>query len=498
VQIARQAGPYTPGSEVHRVSVPTDNVRSPGDAPTVEAPAGDADEPVATGPGRWWTAVSYSVTRFLAVAAALQVTVWASVHFLDRNPSYPGRPLAFSGDFLVDGWMRWDGGWYVAISHAGYTYRPGEMSSVAYFPAYPLTMRVLQPLVRDDVYVLPGIVLTILCGLGAAVLLYRWFGRVTRMAPSAAAWPSGRRRAIARTATLLLLVYPYAWYLYGAVYADALFLLCAVAAFVLIEHDRPVLAGIVALVATAARPVGIGLVIGLVAVLAERRELVAVPFLDDVRTAGWRPAWATGREGGRSRFGALAAAITSVRLHPGRLRGRDAGILLSLGGLLAWMWFLRNAFGDPMLFAKVQGAPGWDQEPGPHTWFKVPWFEKLAHLATYVHHPHAHWDDLIYTLGITVQAILVIGALLLVPLVVRRVGWGYAVYVVGVVGVPLLGSKDWQGTGRYLLAAFPVFLVVGWWLTERATGRLRIAVVATSFVTLVVLASSFARGFYLA
>jgi hypothetical protein len=293
-------------------------------------------------------------------------------------------------------------------------------------------------------------------------------------------------------------VYPYAWYLYGAVYADALFLVGAVAAFVLVERDRPVLAGIVAILATAARPVGIGLVIGLVAVVVERREILAVPFLDGVRTTGWRSAWSTWREDRRSPAGAAAATVTTVRLHPGRVRLRDAGVLLSLAGLLSWMWFLRTAFGDPLLFAKVQGAPGWDQEPGPHTWLKVPWFEKLSHLATYVHHPHAHWDELIYTLGITAQALLVLGALALVPLVVRRVGWGYALYVIGVVGVPLLGSKDWQGTGRYLLAAFPVFLVAGWWLAERATGRLRIGVLGTSFALLVLLTSCFARGFYLA
>jgi hypothetical protein len=489
------------------VSVPTDNAvdgsdrdRAPeanGASPDDGAPAA-AVAPAPTGARRWWDLVAYPVTRFLAVAAALQVTVWASVHFLDRNPSYPAGPLSFLGDFLVDGWMRWDGGWYVGISHTGYTYRPGEMSSVAYFPAYPLAIRFLQPLVRDEIYVLPGIVLTLVCGLGAAVLLYRWFARLVRVSASGAALPPARRRAIARTAVLLLLVYPYAWYLYGAVYADALFLVGAVGAFVLVEHDRPVLAGLVAVVATAARPVGIGLVIGLVAVVVERREIVAVPVLDGVRTTGWRPAWAAAREGGRSRFAAAAGTVSSVRLRPGRLRGRDAGILLSLGGLLGWMWFLRTAFGDPLLFAKVQGAPGWDQEPGPHTWFKVPWFEKLAHLATYVHHPHAHWDELIYTLGITAQAVLVLGALALVPLVVRRVGWGYAAYVIGVVGVPLLGSKDWQGTGRYLLAAFPVFLVAGWWLADRATGRLRVAVLATSFGVLVVLTSGFARGFYLA
>jgi hypothetical protein len=39
----------------------------------------------------------------------------------------------------------------------------------------------------------------------------------------------------------------------------------------------------------------------------------------------------------------------------------------------------------------------------------------------------------------------------------RRFGWGYLVYTLVVIGIPILGSKDFMGCGRYLLAAFPVF-----------------------------------------
>jgi hypothetical protein len=66
------------------------------------------------------------------------------------------------------------------------------------------------------------------------------------------------------------------------------------------------------------------------------------------------------------------------------------------------------------------------------------------------------------------------------------------------VAIPVLGTKDWQGTGRYLLAAFPVFVVVAWWLAERSRPALRRAVLAASGVLLVFLTSAFARGFYLA
>ena len=55
-----------------------------------------------------------------------------------------------------------------------------------------------------------------------------------------------------------------------------------------------------------------------------------------------------------------------------------------------------------------------------------------------------------------------------VPLVARRFGWGYAGYVLVVSGIPLLGTKDFMSSGRYLLAAFPLFALVGAELTRVA------------------------------
>ena len=73
----------------------------------------------------------------------------------------------------------------------------------------------------------------------------------------------------------------------------------------------------------------------------------------------------------------------------------------------------------------------------------------------------------------------------------------YAVYVLAVVGIPIIGTKDWQGTGRYLLAAFPVFAALaGWLLDDRVL--LRRVLVTGSGLLLVFLTSAFARGYYLA
>ena len=77
-------------------------------------------------------------------------------------------------------------------------------------------------------------------------------------------------------------------------------------------------------------------------------------------------------------------------------------------------------------------------------------------------------------------------------------GWSYAVYVFGVVALPLLGTKDWQGTGRYMLAAWPVFAALAMWMVETDRRRLRAVVLVVSGVALVFLTSGYARGYYLA
>jgi hypothetical protein len=94
------------------------------------------------------------------------------------------------------------------------------------------------------------------------------------------------------------------------------------------------------------------------------------------------------------------------------------------------------------------------------------------------------------------QGLLVFGALALVPLVKRRFGWSYAIYVTGVLALPLLGTKDFLGAGRYLLAAFPCAIVLGELLSARP--RLRSVVVAVSLIVMLGFAMAFGRGSYLA
>lgn len=391
----------------------------------------------------------YPVVAFVVVALGLVFWIWASAALLDRQPFYPIPPVDFAGSAVLEGWFRFDGGWYRYIAENGYFFNGvDQQSPVAFFPAYPLAIRAVDVLVRDTI--LAGIVVTFACGLGTAVLFYKWtLGRFDDKT--------------ARAALLVLLLYPYAWFLFGAVYGDALFLVATIGAFVLLERDQPVLAGLAGAVATATRPLGLAVVVGLVVLTVARR-------------------------GGLQRWRDL--------------RARDAGVLLSLGGIGAWSLYLWSRFGDPTLFSKIQGAPGWDQGEGPGTWFKVSFFERLPHLPFWLsdsmsgsntHHPHP-WTESAYSLGIILQAVALIGALVLVPYVVRRLGWGYGAYVLTLLLIPLLGTKDFQGVGRYVLAAFPCFAVLGHHLAQRP--RQRLVWSMGSGALLLLLSSAYARGYY--
>ena len=275
-----------------------------------------------------------------------------------------------------------------------------------------------------------GTLVTLACGAGVVVLFRRWSD--DRVDP-----------VVARIAMVTLLLYPYAYYLMGALYADALFLLAAIGAFLLLERGHPILAGLAGAVATGARPVGLAVVVGLVAVTLWRKGTIA-------------------RRDGRLR----------IDLHT--LRPADGGVLLSMGGIIAWMTYLGVRFGHPLAFEEVQQAPGWDQGGGPHTWFKVLWFQQIKNLPGRIHQWWNTGDQ---------------PRLRVVAVRPRRAdpgrcscsgssgsptrrggasGGATACTRSCSLAIPLIGTKDFQGAGRYLLAAFPCYLVLAEMLSDQA------------------------------
>ena len=374
------------------------------------------------------------------------------------------KPADYSGPSALEGWVRFDAGWYRSIAEDGYYFRgEEEQSSVAFFPVYALVMRAFHSLFGGDTAAW-GIFITLLSGLTVAVLFYRWcIPRIGEVS--------------ARYALAMLLLWPYGWYLFGAVYADALFIALVIGAFSLLERDRIVLATVLGAIATATRPVGLAVVVGLIARELERQGVFSLPRFDRVRVARITP--------GKTTSPPREDRLPLLRFDRTKLRARSAIPLLSIAGLVSYVVYLAAKFDEPFAFVIAERAPGWELRAGPHTWFKVEFFDRVAHF------PHmGKW----YTAGLVVQAVLAFGLLTLTRRVGRKFGWGYAIYVVVVLAIPLVGSKDFQGIGRYCLAAFPVFAVMGQCLAERR--RLAIGVLAVSALGLGLLCSGFARGAY--
>ena len=168
------------------------------------------------------------------------------------------------------------------------------------------------------------------------------------------------------------------------------------------------------------------------------------------------------------------------------LRLKDAGVLLALAGPLLYMAFLWHSEGTPMAFADAESAPGWGHEPGPRTWFKLSLLNGLR-----------EYGLVRETAGSLLHGFIAVGALLLIPRVIRRFGWGYGAFCLVVVGIPIISSKDFYGLGRYLLAAFPVVAVAAEWLVDRPVWA-RAAIWSVSGALLAFISYSYARGLYVA
>lgn len=392
---------------------------------------------------------------FAVVTAVVTMFVWWGA----RGPfaGYGGvGHTDYAGSAIFGGWFRFDGNWYELIATQGYWFNgPTVQSPVAYFPGYPMVLRGLH-MIGIPVE-LAATLVTIAAGAGASIAILRWMR--DRLHPR-----------VARIALVTFLLYPYAFFLMGASYGDALFLVAAVGAFLLLERDHPVWAGVAGAVATATRPVGIAVVLGLIAVMLWRRSALT--------RRGWRPS-----------------------LDWRRLRPADAGVLLSIAGIVGYMIFLGVRFGHPFAFDEVQQSPGWDQGTGPRTWFKITWFQQIKNLpgwfTEWLHHGDAAtFEKVQYAVTVILQGLFVLGFLALAAMVWRRFGWGYGLYCFAMLAIALVGTKDFQGTGRYLLATFPCFGVLAGLLADRRTLRWTWWIVSGALLLL--WSFAFGRGYYVA
>lgn len=214
----------------------------------------------------------------------------------------------------------------------------------------------------------------------------------------------------ARGACAVVCLFPTSLFL-SAPYSESLFLLLALATLRASSRNRPLLAFTLAAAASLTRPVGI---------------LLALP---------------------------LAWSAFDRRL-PGRVRMlKGVSALGAPVGLLSFAGFCHLQFGNASAFLERQER--WRGVMGP------PW----TFLTEYFQEPRAHGRS-----GSTVDLVLALLALAVLPAVFRRLGVGLGLYSTAAVLIPL--SSGLFSFSRLTLAAFPLFLVAGFWWAEKPALRL--------------------------
>jgi hypothetical protein len=251
---------------------------------------------------RWAIANATPLAIFAVTRIGLFLLAYLSLLLLPREWGEQWR--AYPDNLFLDGWARWDSGWFNNIAQSGYTNVPQEsgQTDVAFFPLYPLLMRVVGAVVGDTY--LAGMIISNVAFLLALIVLYRLVSDL-------------HNPEIAKRSVILLAVFPFAFH-YSAVYSEALFLLAVVCAFYFGEKRRWLLASLCAAIAGATRTVGAITVLGLL-----------VLYLEQIR------------------FDVRKLRLDILWLPLG---------LLGIGGYMAFLWL---RFGDPLVFATAQYVEGW-------------------------------------------------------------------------------------------------------------------------------------------
>jgi hypothetical protein len=303
-----------------------------------------------------------------------------------------------------DTFARYDSGHYEGIAWSGYAPVPGGRSNIAFFPVYPVLIRLVGRLFgREHAnYYMSGIAISWVCFVLAMVVLY-YLARLDLNRPRA------------ERAVLLTAIFPFSFF-FGVAYSESTFLLFAVLAFYCFRTRRWIPGGLSGALATATRVPGI----------------LMMPALAWI---AWREAQPTHRD----RAGALA------------------GLALAASGFGAYCFYIYQLTGNPLEWAAT--IRRWEYYPGG-----APWMAGGRLVERLLTHPYAYLTTDRMAPYDTLYGVAGILFILAIPFVWRRFGAGYGLFMVLNLWLPL-SSGVFEGVGRYCSVLFPCFI---WLATIRS------------------------------
>jgi Gpi18-like mannosyltransferase len=346
----------------------------------------------------------------------------------------PGHWIADPDSPFLSMWTKWDSQYYVDIATNGYWFRPEQQSNVAFFPVYPLLMRLVGSLVQGNV-ILAGFIISNLAFFIALIFLYK----LTALELDEGS--AGR--------TVFYLAFFPTSFFFSSVYTESTFLMFSVAAVYFSRRHQWVSAALIGMLAAATRNLGV--------------LVWALVLWEWLRAQGWslktihkKQSWTDLLNGARLHwFEVIIICIIPL-------------------GLIIYMVFLQLNFERPMAFIETQAAWG-RQNIGPLAVI-IKSFNMLAAGTV-----NKGWLTNFWNLA----SLLVF--LSIVPFIWSKIGEGYAIYVLIMLLVP--SSSATGSMIRYVLTSFPAFMILGWWGRKEVVDRFlmgSMAVFLGLFVTIFV------------
>jgi len=354
---------------------------------------------------RWWLVplFAFIVTRAIVFFGAYLAEV--AIPNITNDAFYHVNP----NNVFLDVWARWDSAFYLSIAENGYFFILGQQSSVAFFPLYPLMINVLAPILGSTLAA--GIFVSNLFLYFALIFLYK----LTEFEFDSDT--AGR-------AVFYIAAFPTAFF-FTAVYTESTYLLTSIGTIYFARKRMWAWALLFGLMCSASRIVGV--------------VVWGVVGLEWMMSHGWTFSTIHKPQAWRNLFNGIRTDFFNL-----------ITILLIPLGLISYMVFLNNQFGDPIAFSTTQSA--WGREMlGPIAIL----YRDIAALIGGDFLRGEIWYHVILDLGGLFAVIAITFAMW------RRLGTGYALFCLLSILIPTTSGT--QSLSRYALVIFPVFMMLAYW-----------------------------------
>lgn len=371
----------------------------------------------------FWLAWRISLFIFALVGAVLLPL--RSIHYLGGSiDNYSRNPLFW-------GWVNFDGDYYLKIAIHGY-----QSLTHSFFPLYPLLTKYLAMPLGTEVsnMVVSGLIIS---NLSFLFSLFIFWKLIKIDYPEKTAFLS----------LILLLVFPTSFF-FGAMYTESLFLLLVLGAFYTARKKMWFFAGVLGMLASATRVVGV--------------LLLPALFIE----------WSQNKKSQKAKssiFGLLFLFLVPT-------------------GLAAYMLFLQKTTGNSLAFYNELSYFGEQRSGQLVPLYQVFWrYIKILLGIKFS-------DPLYFT--ITMEALIgLVTPILLIWGYIKRVRLSYLVFAGLAYLLPTL-TGSFSSMPRYVLVIFPIFILLGIFFSERR--RLVLFLSIISVILLAIETMFFIRGYWVA